>query len=130
MSRDRRNLFDLSLGNPIIENKLFIFNSYEDWRWKEDLAIRGTQPTDLERQGDFSRTLTRTGVLRPIFDPTTTVLNPATNTATRQPFPGNRIPPARIDPTAARMMAHFSKPNRPPDDPTQLNNYLAVGAQD
>jgi hypothetical protein len=46
-------------------------------------------PTDLERTGDFSQSLTRTGTLRTIYDPTTTVLNVATNTATRQPFAGN-----------------------------------------
>jgi hypothetical protein len=53
----------------------------------------------------------------------TTVLNVATNTATRQPFAGNIIPQSRIDPTSRRIMADFWGPNNPGDDLSGSNNF-------
>ena len=82
-------------------------------------------PTDLERIGDFSRSLNRAGGLRTIYDPATTVLNVASNTATRQPFPNNMIPASRIDPTAARIMKDLWGPNGPGDDLAGSNNFKA-----
>ena len=84
----RNHIWGGTVGGPIKKNKLFNFFTYEGWRTKEPKDAIRTMPTDLERIGDFSRSLTRSGGLRTIYDPTTTVLNVATNTATRQPFPG------------------------------------------
>ena len=44
-------------------------------------------PTALERSGDFSQTVTTTGLLIPIKDPTT-----------GQPYPGNKMPASQISP--------------------------------
>ena len=82
-------------------------------------------PTDLERTGDFSQSLTSIGTLRTIYDPITTVLNVATNTASRMPFPSNIIPGNRIDPTAKRIMQDFWGPNNPGDDLSGSNNFKA-----
>jgi len=64
-----------------------------------------TLPTDLERAGDFSKTLNRAGALRPVFDPWTTQMNASNNTASRTPFPGNIVPAARIDAISRAFLA-------------------------
>jgi hypothetical protein len=121
----RNHIWGGTVGGPIVKNKLFTFFTYEGWRTKEPRDAVRTMPTDLERIGDFSRSLTRSGTLRTIYDPTTTVLNAATNTATRQPFPNNIIPTSRIDPTARRIMQDFWGPNNPGDDLSGSNNFKA-----
>jgi hypothetical protein len=121
----RNHIWGGTVGAPIVKNKLFTFFTYEGWRTKEPRDAIRTMPTDLERIGDFSRSLNRSGGLRTIYDPTTTVLNVATNTATRQPFPNNVIPPSRIDPTARRIMQDFWGPNNAGDDLSGSNNFKA-----
>jgi hypothetical protein len=119
----RNHIWGGTVGAPIVKNKLFTFFTYEGWRTKEPRDAVRTMPTDLERIGDFSRSLNRNGGLRTIYDPTTTVLNVATNTASRQPFAGNIIPPSRIDPTARRIMQDLWGPNNPGDDASGSNNF-------
>ena len=121
----RNHIWGGTVGAPVRKNRLFTFFAYEAWRTKEPRDTVRTMPTDLERNGDFSRSLNRSGGLRTIFDPTTTVLNVATNTATRTPFPNNVIPQNRIDPTARRIMADFWGPNNPGDDLAGSNNFRA-----
>jgi len=121
----RNHIWGGTAGGPIRKNKLFTFVAYEGWRTKEPRDTQRTMPTDLERNGDFSRSLNRSGGQRTIFDPITTVLNVATNSATRQPFPGNVIPASRIDPTAKRIMGDIWGPNNPGDDLAGSNNFKA-----
>lgn len=119
----RNHIWGATAGAPIIKNKLFTFMAYEQWRTKEPRDTLRRMPTDLERIGDFSRSLNRSGSQRTIFDPTTTVLDVQTNTASRQPFPGNVIPASRIDPTAALFMKDMWGPNGPGDDLAGSNNF-------
>ncbi len=121
----RNHIWGGTIGGPIKKNALFTFFTYEGWRTKEPRDAIRTMPTDLERAGDFSRSLTRAGGLRTIYDPVTTVLNVSTNTATRTPFPGNLIPANRIDPTARRIMQDFWGPNNAGDDLSGSNNFKA-----
>ncbi|HYI95111.1 MAG TPA: TonB-dependent receptor, partial [Bryobacteraceae bacterium] len=121
----RNHIWGGTIGGPIRKNKLFNFFTYEAWRTKEPRDAIRTMPTDLERNGDFSKSLNRAGGLRTIYDPATTVLDVATNTATRQPFPGNVIPQNRIDPTAKRIMQDIWGPNNPGDDLSGSNNFKA-----
>ncbi|MBI1791529.1 MAG: carboxypeptidase regulatory-like domain-containing protein [Acidobacteria bacterium] len=121
----RNHIWGGTAGGPIKKNKLFTFVTYEGWRTKEPRDALRTMPTDLERTGNFSQSLTRTGGLRTIFDPSTTVLNIATNTATRQPFAGNIIPASRIDSTAKRIMQDLWGPNNRGDDLSGSNNFKA-----
>ena len=121
----RNHIWGGTAGAPILKNKLFTFATYEGWRTKEPRDAIRTMPTDAERTGDFSRSLTRTGTQRTIYDPVTTVLNVATNTASRMPFAGNVIPANRIDPTARRIMQDFWGPNNPGDDASGSNNFKA-----
>jgi hypothetical protein len=121
----RNHIWGGTVGAPIRKNKLFTFVTYEGWRTKEPRDAIRTMPTDLERSGDFSRSLTRTGTLRTIYDPVTTVLDVATNTASRMPFPGNAIPANRIDSTSRRIMQDFWGPNNAGDDASGSNNFKA-----
>ena len=121
----RNHIWGGTAGGPIKKNKVFTFFTYEGWRTKEPRDAVRTMPTDLERTGDFSKSLNRAGGLRAIYDPTTTVLNVATNTATRDPFPGNIIPASRIDPTAKRIMQDLWGANNPGDDLSGSNNFKA-----
>jgi type 1 fimbria pilin len=118
----RNNMFGGTIGNPILKNKLFNFFSYEQWLLREPLNYLRTMPTERQRQGDFTDTLNPDGVMKPIFDPMTTVLDTAANRASRTPFPGNRIPAARFDPVSAKMMEQLWTGNNPGDNLTGVNN--------
>lgn len=112
-----------TFGGAIVKNKLFTFVTYEQWKNRQPYTKVMTLPTDLERNGDFSKTLNRAGALRPIFDPWTTVTDTAANTATRTPFAGNVIPTSRIDATSKLFMNDIWGPNNAGDDLTGVNNY-------
>ncbi len=121
----RNHIWGGTVGNPIKKNKLFMFTAYESWRTKEPRTAQYTQPTDLERQGDFSQSRTIFGGLRPVYDPFSTIFDAAANKATRTAFPGNQIPLSRMDPTSLRIMKDVWKPNGPGVDITNRFNFLA-----
>ncbi len=110
-----------TLGGPILKNKLFTFFTYEKWKNRQPYTKVMTLPTDAERGGDFSQTLTKAGAQRVIFDPWTTETNGTA--VTRQAFPGNRIPANRIDATSRLFLNDIWKPNGPGDDLTAVNNF-------
>jgi len=99
-----------TIGGPIYiprvfnrsKTKLFFFYSEEDWRSKIPSAVyQYTVPTALERQGDFSQTLTQGGALVVIKDP----VNGGS------PFPNNVIPKNRIDPNGQALLSIDPMPN-------------------
>ncbi|MFN0170277.1 MAG: carboxypeptidase regulatory-like domain-containing protein [Bryobacteraceae bacterium] len=112
-----------SVGGPIRKSKLFTFGAWEQYRNAEPRVYTGTQPTALERAGDFSQSLNASSGLRAIFDPWSTVFDPASGAVTRTQFPGNRIPSSRIDATAGKIAQDIWLPNGPGDDVTGVNNY-------
>ncbi len=119
----RNHIVGATVGGPIKKNRIFNFTAYERWNNKEPNTDTYTLPTDLERQGDFSKSLNIDGGMRQIFDPWSTKFDPSTNTATRTPFPNNQIPQSRLDPTAVRFTQDIWKSNNPGDDITGVNNY-------
>jgi len=80
--------------------KLFFFFSIDSIRSNAVATNRYTLPTALERVGDFSQTVTSTGALVPIIDPTTGVA-----------FPDNKIPANRISPAGQAFMNLFPLPS-------------------
>lgn len=98
-----------TIGGPIIKNKLFTFTSYEHWKDVSPLSFVLTLPTALERQGDFSQSTLSNGVIRTIFDPLTSTGTSGARTA----FANNRIPSARFDPTAVKLLSELPLPNLP-----------------
>ena len=110
------NRFGAALGGPVSipklykgRDKTFFFYSWESNIWGKPTTTVGTVPTDAEKNGDFSALL-KLGAQYQIYDPATTV--PAANGRfTRQPFVGNVIPPARIDPVARKLLSFYAEPN-------------------
>ncbi|HXK58851.1 MAG TPA: TonB-dependent receptor [Acidobacteriota bacterium] len=106
----RRNTFGATLGGPIFRNKTFFFGSFEGYRIRTYASGITRVPTDAELAGDFSY------YPDPILDP-----------VTKQPFPGNIIPPDRIHPVSKSLATHWPKPDRfDPTDP--FNNKWVNGA--
>ena len=116
--QNEQNQFGGNLGGPIRKNKLFWFFDYEGTRIRRGVSRTATVPLPNERLGDFSpETGALVGVKYPtIYDPTN-----------RQPFPDNRIPTARLDPYAVKIMNLFPLPTRA----GELNNFVRnAGLQD
>jgi hypothetical protein len=115
-----------NLGHPILKNKLFNFVAYEQWRQNKPSNYNLRLPTDLEKQGDFSATYGLVGgksFVKPIYDPASTVYDPATGAVQRTAFPNNRIPAERIDPLGKRIVQATWGPNNPGDNITGANNF-------
>ena len=130
----KQNQFGLTMGGPIMKNKLFIFGDYQGTRIASNsqslnLGIGGnmTIPTPAMVGGDFSQLLTGktlgTDTLGnniqggQIFDPNST--RSVNGGLVRTAFPGNRIPASRFDPAAAKILGLFPKPN---------TSYISSGA--
>lgn len=111
----KQNQFGGTLGGPILRNKTFFFGDYEGRRQRVSGTVLSTIPTELERRGNFSQSLRGTAAVR-IFDPDS--YNQATNT--RQPFAGDIIPAARLDPVGLKAANLYPIPNRP----GFVNNFL------
>src|SRR5215469_7917403 len=106
--RYRYQNFGGTIGGPLIiphtsfnraRQKLFFFFSYDKLFNTTVTNNTYTMPTALERTGNFSQTVTTTGVLIPVYDPTT-----------QTPFPNNIIPSNRISPQGQAMLNLFPMP--------------------
>src|SRR5215471_7657917 len=83
--------------------KLFFFWSEEFQRQLRPQAVRQIMvPTDLERQGDFSKSVDNNGNPFNVIDPTT-----------HAAFPGNRIPSQRLYAPGMALLSLLPKPNVP-----------------
>jgi len=86
-----------------------------------------TVPTPEQRQGDYSQLVDNARRQVSIYDPLTTRPDGAGG-FTRQPFAGNRIPQARINPVAARLLPFYPAPNRASENFDGQNNYLFINS--
>ena len=85
-------------------DKLFFFYSLESVDTDQEGPVRRfLVPTEAERRGDFSATFF-SGSSRPVV-----IRDPLTG----QPFPGNVIPPGRIDPSAQALLGQLPLPTSP-----------------
>lgn len=122
-----RHQFGGSVGGPLQLSRTFYMVSFEGLRERGFSEAVFSVPTELERQGDFSRSFAANGQLIQIYNPFTTRPNPSGSGFVRDPFPGNRIPRELWDPVAQRVLAYYPSPNQPGDPVTGRNNYVANG---
>lgn len=112
------NQYGFTVGRPVLlprlhngRDKTFFFFAAEDYG--EDLQYPlesiTSVPTLEQRRGDFSKTTDTAGRLMPIYDPLTGRFE--NNRCVRTPFPGNAIPPERINPTSLKILALYPTPN-------------------
>ena len=89
-----------------------------------------TVPTDLERAGDFSRSLDPSGALLIIYDPRTTRPDPAAPAGVtryiRDAFPGNVIPSGLVSPIAAAILKYYPAPNQAGNGRSNTNNFFTA----
>ncbi|MGO8718787.1 MAG: carboxypeptidase regulatory-like domain-containing protein [Acidobacteriaceae bacterium] len=120
-----QNQFGGAAGGPLDipflyngRDRTFWFVSYDGGRFsKTNSPSSVLSPSTAELSGDFS------AWPYPIYDPLTTVPNPAYNSnlalgptnspVIRTQFQGNMIPSSRIDPIAAKMASYWDTPNNP-----------------
>ncbi|NWF83619.1 MAG: TonB-dependent receptor [Bryobacteraceae bacterium] len=109
-----------TIGGPIYipkvfnkeKDKLFFFWSQEYVGMKKDYGTRYVNmPTQLERNGDFSRSFDSSGRLIPINDP-----------ITRLPYPNNTIPKSQFSALGQSILNFFPLPNWSDPDPRQFYN--------
>jgi hypothetical protein len=103
-------MYGATVGLPIMKNKMFSFSSFEQWNDSRPLSIVRTLPTQAERNGDFSQSVLN-GRVRGIYNPFSSVLDPATGRVVRTPFANNVIPTAMLDPVALKMLQDIPLPN-------------------
>jgi hypothetical protein len=110
------------ISGPIKRNKIFFLFDFEKQRDIGSSQTVATFPTDLQRTGNFSQTMTydANGNLAPVV-----VYNPFSISpdGVRQPFAGNIIPASMLDPVAKNLLAYMPEPNVPGDAGTNYNNY-------
>jgi hypothetical protein len=103
--------YGFTIGGPILKDRTFFFVNVERSRSQSPDNVIGTVPTLRQRGGDFSDTRNSAGQLITIYDPLTTRPDPTTpGRFIRDPFPGNVIPPDRLDPIALKILQYYPTP--------------------
>ncbi len=130
----RNNTYGFRLDGPVYlpkvldgRNKLFWMLSLEGLRERNPQTQLWTIPTAAQRGGDFSQLTDNAGRQIGIFDPLTTAAAPGGG-FTRQQFPGNVIPRARLNPVATNALGFFPAPNRASEGLDGQNNYLFINS--
>jgi len=125
----QNNTWGAEVDGPVVvpklfngRNRVFSMMSYEGEKENSDGSNVRTLPLAAQLHGDFSGLLNSQGKPVVIYDPATARLG-TNGTYTRDPFPGNIIPPERINAIAAKLASLYPAPNVPGDGPAHLHNY-------
>jgi hypothetical protein len=121
-----RNQFGGVVGGPIKKDRMFFFSTYERTDNKGPNTQTITVPTLLQRDGDFSQTMTGSGQLIQIFNPFDTFQD-ASGATKRRPFANNVVPKSRWDPVTTNALEYFPEPNQPGAQFTNANNWFQQG---
>lgn len=122
----KQNQFGFTLGGPVLvpklyngRNRTFFFGDFDGTRQRTSASssLIDIPPMDF-RQGDFSR------LNRIIFDPDARRLAPNGNVVST-PFPGNRMPAAKINASSAAIVKLLPEPNAG-EPGAQARNYLRI----
>jgi hypothetical protein len=139
----RQNQYGVAFGGPVIfpyfngRNNTWFEAYWEGFRSAQSLNHFASVPTQAMRNGDFSAilgpqigtdSLGRPILQNEIFDPNTSRPDP-TNPANiiRDPFPGNIIPPNRINATTQLVLQKYYPLPNLNVGPTVLPNYQFAG---
>ncbi len=129
---DSRQFYSGAVGGPIRipklydgRNRTFFFTSLQHEYVSSPNTYSARVPTDAERQGDFSQTLSSQGGPLAIFDPRSTLVSGTT--VTRQQYPGNRIPSSQQDVTGLAIINQYPKANLSVPAQIGLYNWVAPG---
>ncbi len=103
----KRTQFGFTVGGPVLVPRLyngrdrtFFFGGYQGTRIRNiQRGLSGFVPTDANRLGDFSALLDARNPDNPLGSAVKTI-----DPLTRQAFPGNIVPPSRLDPAALRFL--------------------------
>ncbi len=111
-----------TLGGPVVipkiyngRNKTFFFASTEGYLEAQPASGSYAVPTPAELSGNFS------AAGKTIYDPQTNVAG-ANGSVTRSPFPGNVIPPTRINPVGQAILSYLPKAQNL-TAPADTNNF-------
>jgi hypothetical protein len=119
-----RDQYGFSLGGPIRKQKTFFFIDLEFTRQHDPVNINGTVPTDDERNGIFTNTMTADAngnpVQQTIYNPF--LCAPQGQSCVRPQFANNVIDPQYINPIGQALLKLYPEPNVTPDQ-YGLNNY-------
>lgn len=128
-SEFKRSQFGGTIGGPVWKSrKLFGFFGYEGLREGSPTTRIATVPTERERNGDFSQSFNSNGTPVTVYDPATTIADPANpGKYIRTAFAGNIIPTNRLDPVAIAALKLLPLPNRPGRTAANLDNFIGVG---
>ena len=115
----RDNRYGLAGGGPIVIPKLYNGKNKTFWHftWEANKfgdpagSYTSTVPRAAWKNGDLSDLL-RIGANYQIYDPATIAVAP-NGRFSRQPIPGNVIPPSRIDPVAKKILDLYPLQNQP-----------------
>jgi hypothetical protein len=115
LAKSSRNDSGFTIGGPVLKQKLFFFYSQEFQRRKDPVGEqRVTVPTDLERLGDFSKSVDANGNPYPYIRDYATGL-PCSATDTRGCFQDGgvlgKIPASRLYAPTLAALSIFPKPN-------------------
>jgi hypothetical protein len=124
------NRYAATAGGPVFlpklyngRNKTFWQYSFQGFNRRAPTNATSAVPTAAERTGDFSGLL-KIGSQYQIYDPATTMPN-GSGQFTRQPFPNNIIPAARIVAATQNYLKFFPAANAP-GTVDGLNNYTVT----
>ncbi|MGA8028570.1 MAG: TonB-dependent receptor [Bryobacteraceae bacterium] len=98
------------------KNKTFFWIAREGYDDTQSNSSQLYTPTALERVGNFSQTFTQSGQLLTIYNP-----------FTRQPYPGNIIPPSQLNPVGLAIASTLAMPSSTPSYYGQ-NDLTAAGS--
>jgi len=128
------NRFGASAGGPLSIPKVYSGKNRTFWFYAFEANLFGdpnasaivTVPTAEMRRGDLSPLL-RLSANNQVYDPFSTTAV-AGGRFQRTPFPGNIIPPSRLDPVAQKLLEAFPLPNQPGTSDFRQNFFLATKA--
>lgn len=115
--------YGASAGGPIVKDKTFFFGSFQGFYFPNGEFWQGNVPTLKMRQGDFSELLDPDFLSAVGFSEPIQLVDPVT----REPIPGNVIPPSMLSPVALNILREAIPEPNTTTSQGWLNNFTTGG---